>query len=428
MVIFEKSAQIGGVWKYEDTTHIDSSMYQSLRTNLPTSVMQLSGFPFPPGPRSFVQHTDVLKYIQDYAKHYSVVEAVRYNTKVVAISKNVSGTDHAWKVDVESSEVGSYSEQFDKIVICNGHFAVPFYAPINGAENFHGETLHSHDYRVPGPFKNKSVLLVGCGPSGQDISLELVRAGARRVTVAFKESGERPAQPNDQRVLKPVIDCIRHDGSVLFMDGSVEEAPDVLMYCTGYLYTATALVPPGTLYPQLAPPDNLDLFPQDRLEELLEATKAGSVIAPLYRQLFSIEEPDLVFIGLPFKNLPFLCFEVQAKWAARVFSGERALPAKRQMYETFLHELDTLPFPMRKLHQLGSERQKAYFEELASYSDTKCDPVVQAMFEDAGFLRATYPLGYRSAQYTQTHGQWMRRFVVEGDDGQSAQELVRVFE
>jgi hypothetical protein len=45
---------------------------QSLRTNLPTAVMQLDDFAFPPGLPSFVSHTDVLAYIQSYAAHCNV--------------------------------------------------------------------------------------------------------------------------------------------------------------------------------------------------------------------------------------------------------------------------------------------------------------------------------------------------------------------
>lgn len=48
--------------------------------------------------------------------------------------------------------------------------------------------------------------------------------------------------------------------------------------------------------------------------------------------------------------------------------------------------------------------------ELATRSDTKLSEVVQAMFQDAGFLRVNYPLEYRNAEYAQDplSGKWTR--------------------
>jgi len=40
-------------------------------------------------------------------------------------------------------------------------------------EKFRGLTLHSHDYRIPESFKDRSVLVFGAGPSGTDIAIEI---------------------------------------------------------------------------------------------------------------------------------------------------------------------------------------------------------------------------------------------------------------
>ena len=40
-------------------------------------------------------------------------------------------------------------------------------------ENFNGLKLHSHDYREPDMFKDRSVLVLGAGPSGTDIAIEI---------------------------------------------------------------------------------------------------------------------------------------------------------------------------------------------------------------------------------------------------------------
>lgn len=205
------------------------------------------------------------------------------------------------------------------------------------------------------------MLLIGKGPSGQDISLELAREGASKVIVSFKEFDDEPVSKLDKRTLKPPIEHIAQDGTVVFADGSTLEAPDVIMFCTGYLYAVSEFLPPSILYPSVSPTDKEGMVGGETLKELKSATKAGHAIAPLYKQLIAIEEPNIAFVGLPFKNLPFRCFELQAKWLAQVFAGNQTLPSKQQMYEEFFAYVRELPFPVRKLHQLGAERQNQYF-------------------------------------------------------------------
>jgi len=41
---------------------------------------------------------------------------------------------------------------------------------MKGSDVFNGKIIHSHNYRDADPFKGNSVLVVGCGASGLDIS------------------------------------------------------------------------------------------------------------------------------------------------------------------------------------------------------------------------------------------------------------------
>ena len=44
---------------------------------------------------------------------------------------------------------------------------------IPGIEAFPGDVLHSHDYRKPEKYAGKRVVVLGAGPSGFDIAVEL---------------------------------------------------------------------------------------------------------------------------------------------------------------------------------------------------------------------------------------------------------------
>ncbi|KAJ8578602.1 hypothetical protein ON010_g599 [Phytophthora cinnamomi] len=369
VVVFEKAGNVGGVWKYDEAA--DS----------PSSVLY-----------------------KNYSKHYEVDNFVRLNSAVTSLSK-ISGH---WRIGVSSNEKGEYEEDFDRVVVCNGHFSRPSLAPIKGVEHFKGTVSHSRAYRTPEPYKGKRVVVIGRGPSGQDISLELARSGASEVFVATLDYEPNAIDPQDKRMLKPAIDHIAEDGSVVFADGSSIPTPDEIMHCTGYLYTVKDLFPPELLFPQaFVQPNSMS---NEVAADLLGCTTSGTAVAPVYKQLFAIEDPTAAFIGLPFSNLPFLCFQLQARWVARVFGGSALLPSKEDMYEDFHAYLGTLKDGVRKLHQLGA-RQKDYFTELAALSNFEVGEEIHEIYEDARFLRTNFPYDYRTAEFRQdpTTGKWVRR-------------------
>ncbi|GMF27762.1 unnamed protein product [Phytophthora lilii] len=327
---------------------------ESLHTNLPTSIMQLKDFPFQAGLPSYPSHADVLEYLQNYAKHFGVDEFVRTDTKV----DNVAKVGDHWRISVESKEKGAYDEEFDRVVVANGHFNKAWQAPITGIENFKGVVSHARSYRTPQPYQNKRVLIIGRGPSGQDISLELAESGVKEVYVAALDYDPSIVDEKDKRILKPTVDRIAEDGTVVFADGSSIAAPDEIVHCTGYLYTVNDFFPSELLFPKTAVTPNS--VSDEVAADLGGATTSGTAVAPVYKHLFSIEDPTAVFIGLPFSNLPFLCFELQSKWVARVFDGSVSLPSKEEMYEDFYETVRKIDGPARKLHSL-SGLQKDYF-------------------------------------------------------------------
>jgi hypothetical protein len=55
-------------------------------------------------------------------------------------------------------------------------------------EDFQGHVIHSHDYRNPEMFRDKVVVCLGAGASGQDIAVE-VSSVASMVRCSFAEIG-----------------------------------------------------------------------------------------------------------------------------------------------------------------------------------------------------------------------------------------------
>jgi len=42
--------------------------------------------------------------------------------------------------------------------------------------------IHSHDYRDSSVFKDKSTVVIGCGPSGLDISFDIAKVAEKVIT------------------------------------------------------------------------------------------------------------------------------------------------------------------------------------------------------------------------------------------------------
>ena len=72
-------------------------------------------------------------------------------------------------------------QDFNAVVICNGHYSEPnLPEPLaRDAVSFPGLKLHSHNYRDAEPFKDMRVLVVGASNSGEDISREVASVAAR---------------------------------------------------------------------------------------------------------------------------------------------------------------------------------------------------------------------------------------------------------
>ncbi|KAG0707864.1 Senecionine N-oxygenase [Chionoecetes opilio] len=180
-VVWEQSVALGGTWKLSEHVGVDgrgfpvhSSLYNSLRTDLPAVLMAFPDYKFPDG-ESFMHHTTVLKYLEDYADHYRLLPYIKFGQRVEEVSHagNLEG-EEGWTVTVKDLSTGhTLTTTCHALLICNGHFSEPNLPAIQGLEGYRGEALHSHEYREPSAFVARKVVVLGAGASGLDIALEL---------------------------------------------------------------------------------------------------------------------------------------------------------------------------------------------------------------------------------------------------------------
>ncbi|CAH8256108.1 unnamed protein product [Arabidopsis lyrata] len=350
VVVFEREKEVGGLWIYSPKTESDplsldpnrsivhSSVYESLRTNVPRESMGVRDFPFLPrfddisrDPRRYPRHREVLAYLQDFAREFEIEDMVRFKTEVV----RVEPVDGKWSVQSKKSGDCSNDEIFDAVVVCSGHYTEPNVAHIPGINSWPGKQIHSHNYRVPGPFENEVVVVIGNFASGADISRDIAQV-AKEVHIASRASEsdtyKKLPVPHNNLWIHSEIDSAHEDGSIVFKNGKVVYA-DSIVYCTGYKYHFPFLETNGYM--------SID---ENRID-------------PLYKHVFPPAlAPGLSFIGLPAMGIQFVMFEIQSKWVAAVLAGRVKLPSQDKMVEdinSWYASLHALGLPKRYTHKLG---------------------------------------------------------------------------
>jgi len=359
---FEASDDVGGTWYFRNPNG-RSSAYRSLHIDTSKRALSFSDNSMDDRYPDFPHHTEIHRYLNEYAEHFGLREQIRFQTPVERAEPEPGG---GWQIRTGDGE----THEFDALLVCNGHHWDPSYPSFAGS--FDGPTLHSHHYIDPADpleLRGQRVLVVGIGNSGVDIVSELSRKGVAERVILSTRSGAcvlpkyafgRPVDqvfrtvpwlslkpqrwlagrvirlitgrmedfglptPNHafgeahvtvsselllrlgsgDAVAKPDVSELLGD-RVRFADGSVE-AVDAIIYATGYKVT----------FPFFDP----DLI------------SAPHNVLPLYKRIFKPGFDDLAFIGFG-QVIPtiFPFAECQAKLAARWLAGDWALPPVPEM-------------------------------------------------------------------------------------------------
>lgn len=358
-ICFDAGHRPGGLWQL-GSPH--SSAYQTLHLNTSRGRTEFADRPMPADWPDYPDHTRIAEYLCDYADHFGLTGQIRTGHLVQRVARNGPG----WTVTAAGPQ-GTVTVEADAVVVASGHNSRPRHAVDDYPGHFDGDHLHSHDYRDPDQLAGHRVLVVGGGNSAMDIAVDAshVARGTwlslrRGVWVVPKYLFGRPADtlngalarrlpwPLRQRIsermlrlavgppqryglpapehgflqnhptisesllsrlthgeieVRPGIERLDGDG-VLFRDGR-RELIDLIVWCTGYQVDLPFLEP-----------------------SLLDTPVGrGADRLPLYRHVFHLDAPGLMFVGLMQSTgsaLPVV--EAQARLVAGYLAGEYALP------------------------------------------------------------------------------------------------------
>jgi len=169
---FEIHSDVGGLW---DINSSKSTMYESAHLISSKTTTAYDEFPMRDEVADFPSHWEMNAYFKDYAHTFDLRRNYRFGTEVVAAEPEDPESDNSpWKVTIKNEDGEEETGRYAGIVIANGILSEPSIPVFEGQDDFGGEILHTAEYKRPDIFRDKKVLIVGCGNSGCDIAVDAV--------------------------------------------------------------------------------------------------------------------------------------------------------------------------------------------------------------------------------------------------------------
>lgn len=295
--------------------------------------------PFPP------HHVPRL-YLEHYVAIHNLDKHLVLNTTVEEVSNKLPGEQ--WQLTLRKHDALRHvdvwwTEDFDAVIIANGHYSVPFIPHVDGLEaytkKFPDRVVHSKYYRDPGIYSGQRVLTIGNSASGWDIMNELTKTAALPILSSRRrKSPFEGDEPPPGIVWKGVIRRYRDDGTIEFEDGSTvgPDEVDRVIYATGYRPS----------YP---------FWNVEKNGRPLYDYEDGKLVNTYWHTFFS-DFRTLGIVGIQ-RALTFRSFEYQAVALARLFAGRNklTLPPVVEMKRWELKRLRWVKDTGKKYHDIESQ-------------------------------------------------------------------------
>jgi len=315
IVCFEKQAEVSGLWNYTWRTGLDehgepvhNSMYRYLWSNGPKECLELPDYTFQehfgkPIP-SFPPRVVLRDYFMGRVKRNGTLE--RFDIRTSTVVRLVEEVKYGFEITSYNLKSKTTLKMFfDNIVVCTGHYSFPNMPSYPGLLGFPGRVLHAHDFRDAREFKDQTILLVGASYSAEDIAMQCLKYGAKKIVCSYRSRPMGFFGPVDQIEELPLLTTIE-DSTVNFKNGEKRQI-DAIIFCTGYQMKFDYL------------PDSLRL-------------SCRNVLYPpgLYKGVFWNDNPKCMFIGMQDQYYTYTMFDIEAYLARDHLMGIYNLPDKEE--------------------------------------------------------------------------------------------------
>lgn len=186
--------------------------------------------------------------------------------------------------------------------------------------------MHSHDFRDAGEFSDRHLLVIGSSYSAEDIALQARKYGAASVTISYRTEPMGFPWPDG---IEEVPLLSRTSGRTAhFVDGATREV-DAIVLCTGYQHSLG--------------------FIDDELR-----LRTSNVLYPpnLYKGVFWLDNPKMMYLAMQDQFYTFTMFDAQAWYARDYILGRIRTPSQTEMaadIEAWRTRLDACDGPSEEI-------------------------------------------------------------------------------
>jgi cation diffusion facilitator CzcD-associated flavoprotein CzcO len=164
-LLIDRGDHVGAAWR---------SRYDRLKLNTGRPFSHLPNRRYPKGTPMFPSRDDVVAHLDRHAHEHGI--ELRLGTDV----RQVERRDRAWRLQTSTGDVDAR-----QVVIAIGLHHTPLIPRLPGIEDF-ANVIHSSEYRNPGPYQGRKVMVVGAGSSAMEIAHDLVTGGAAKAWLAVR--------------------------------------------------------------------------------------------------------------------------------------------------------------------------------------------------------------------------------------------------
>uniref|UniRef100_A0A2R5LMU9 Flavin-containing monooxygenase n=1 Tax=Ornithodoros turicata TaxID=34597 RepID=A0A2R5LMU9_9ACAR len=444
-VCYERDEDIGGLWWFRDdkTPPGRSTVMRHTVANSSKELSAFSDFPQPAEFPPYPHNTQMLQYLRLYVDHFNLRGRISFGKQVNAVQCN----DDSVTLKVQEGDQVT-QETFDYCLLCLGHHTVPNMPDaVPGQERFEGKLIHAQDFRDGTPFKGQRVCVVGLGNSGGDVAVELswesavVFLSARRGNWVLPPLiGDSPADAYFMRRISALktgllVRLLGLRGASWFTERKLDAIwdHDLLGLKPDHPYLSQAATINGYLYARIMsgavrvrkgikaftergvifdgtdieePLDAVvyatgyraDKLPIENTDDILPRDQMGRPV--LYKGIFCPEKPRLGYIGhIDASGSLMEMFEMQSRYAARVFAGHVTLPTPAEMRAVAEEDVQrrTKDFIDSPRHHIMVTKME-YVDHLAE--EIGCRPPLQRLFfTDPRMFKAVMFGPFLNSQY-----------------------------
>jgi dimethylaniline monooxygenase (N-oxide forming) len=189
-IIFEKKADIGGLWNKDQ-----GAMWDSMKTNLSKFCCSFSDFNHVPDEEDFPNYQSIFSYLKNYAEHFGVTQFIKFKTEVEKIQRVSSPLQNELAYSISYVEKGvRKTDVFKYLIIASGFYSKINFPKIPGVfkannDNLNTYIIHSSQYRNSNNYKNKKVTIVGFSFSAIEIACDIAKnKDVDRINMVFSRS------------------------------------------------------------------------------------------------------------------------------------------------------------------------------------------------------------------------------------------------